>query len=1256
LPAVDFPGSQLIFPVPLWSLNDQVELGLEVGRKRKVTIWWQSRRAPMLRWLAIVLFLLTPGTPVHITQGASSLPHLSSGASPPDPMPAPQVLGCGISSSGGYELTVDTDHSSDQSNPVICNYVVKNPSLDGAVSGMAVTVQYMCKADIQDAWTSKTGARDQAYPDENGRGEILRSPSQLITREDRNIEGFAGSFTVQLKMFQLGVDYIATVVVLTDVAQPRDPNSTPDPLKLNLDISNIAGVSEQIFQKNFHFVSEINCGGLCPTVVDPAGAVAPKVHSTPKDSEAYTLQSTFSEGGGKKITETFDKLNGSGTVVLAVAWLDRNRTRKIQCFEQPLSDVYGLTDSRIQGAIQNGDWTFRRPVASEFSVPLDLRYGVLDQLEAIVRDPNNAQQTLKDGEVLLRGAALDFDTQIFIYDLNGLIVAKSNSATNASFTYEIRYPVVFVPGTAGSRLLSGGNEVWPQPVGSGGYGLTSAWAPMRLDENGNGPEVTVGDVFRCYAVCFIGHVYQYWLDHMKANGYEEGRNLLLFPYDWRLDITKHPANLDQAVDQALELNYNRKTGAYTRQPQDQVVMITHSQGGLVARAYTADQAHADKVAYLIQTAPTNYGSLKALKAAGMMGYSFETPFLDPQVGKWMARNYGAAYFQFPISTSGSGEIDQFLFDEQKNPIPDTQAVLNALRTFTFCDHSLRNYGSPVPLIEACTVATMNPNVMTDAVNFHKNLPSPPDRGVPTYVIAGTDQPTIVGYRRDLMHQWVLKSQLARALGGAMPANGFTGSIPKAVLMKVGVLPPDVLEQEQYKIVSRQDLLAADDVQYTFELRYYAEVFAICGDNLVPLHRAVDLPGVEKIYVKGVTHGGMTEDPTVQLLIDRLLGGVHPVGIDPPVCSSQPAPITIGDSITVQNSPANLHVYDSQERHTGIKADGTIEVGIPGSNFEARGGTQQVVLSPTSEQLRISLEGLIDTTFNVRIVSGDGTSEKQVEYLAVPETPSSRGEIKYSSSDLGESTQLAVDTDNDGQVDLTLKPWSVTALQGGQSPTPGVSAAQPNTAVSALTIQAAQRGVIAGDVVLIPVWLIKGAGVANLNVEVRYDAAVAIPEGTIGKGNLLDHALFAPNPNESGVILAGFAQTGGLTEETGTVMNVPFRAVGQPGDRTHLEITVTTINDATGAALTVDRISGEILIVSPDGTVPGAAGAGGSGPNAGGLARGDCDGDGQVTEADALCALEMSVQLLPPQPLLDVDDSNDVTSRDAAIILQRAIGK
>jgi hypothetical protein len=206
------------------------------------------------------------------------------------------------------------------------------------------------------------------------------------------------------------------------------------------------------------------------------------------------------------------------------------------------------------------------------------------------------------------------------------------------------------------------------------------------------------------------------------------------------------------------------------------------------------------------------------------------------------------------------------------------------------------------------------------------------------------------------------------------------------------------------------------------------------------------------------------------------------------------------------------------------------------------------------------------------------------------------------------------------------------------PMPPFGQAEPYPNTPGMAIQAAQRQVGVGELVDVPVWLIKGNNVANINYELTYNANVARPEGTIRKGYLLDNALFSVNPNTSGIIRVGFAQATGING-TGPVTYIPFRATGKVGDRTPLSLAVTTINNPTGATLAIDRIPGEIVIVGP-----------------GVLTPGDCAGDGgPLTMFDAMCALQMSVKLISTRLVMDLDRSGDVTSRDAAIIAQKYTG-
>jgi hypothetical protein len=178
-----------------------------------------------------------------------------------------------------------------------------------------------------------------------------------------------------------------------------------------------------------------------------------------------------------------------------------------------------------------------------------------------------------------------------------------------------------------------------------------------------------------------------------------------------------------------------------------------------------------------------------------------------------------------------------------------------------------------------------------------------------------------------------------------------------------------------------------------------------------------------------------------------------------------------------------------------------------------------------------------------------------------------------------------------------------------------------------------------------------------------------PEGSVVAGYWLSGALLSSNANSPGTVRVGFAKKDGAISDTGIILRVPFRAVGSPGDRTPINLTITTSNDPAGGTLAIDRIGGEIVIVNPDGSLPGGGagatggtgtggtgtgGTGGSGGELGGLVRGDCDGSGVLTEIDALCALDMSVQLRKPQPLMDLNDDGDVTSRDATLILQQVV--
>ena len=207
----------------------------------------------------------------------------------------------------------------------------------------------------------------------------------------------------------------------------------------------------------------------------------------------------------------------------------------------------------------------------------------------------------------------------------------------------------------------------------------------------------------------------------------------------------------------------------------------------------------------------------------------------------------------------------------------------------------------------------------------------------------------------------------------------------------------------------------------------------------------------------------------------------------------------------------------------------------------------------------------------------------------------------------------------------------------------------------MTLLAGKREVKSGEVVTLPVCLIKGAGVADMNFNIVYNASVAQATNA-AKGSLIPgNTLFEANPGEKGTARMGFAGNkdfGG----TGPVAQLTFKAVGKPGDRTPLRVVVPTIGSASGGKPAIATIDGEIKIVSetppttPPPTPPSTP------PSTPTETKGDCDGNGQVNAADALCALKMSVKLIPVNLRTDMDNDGNVTSTDARLILQKVVGK
>jgi Tol biopolymer transport system component/pimeloyl-ACP methyl ester carboxylesterase len=205
-------------------------------------------------------------------------------------------------------------------------------------------------------------------------------------------------------------------------------------------------------------------------------------------------------------------------------------------------------------------------------------------------------------------------------------------------------PIIFVHGFLGSKIVCGGDELWPQnslrPFNSPDDGLLA----MRLAADGvsnlaSGCSPQVGGIVD---TVFGSDVYKSTVDFLQGIA---PRSNYVFTWDWRTSPAESLARLDAFVDQVRSRHGNAK-----------VVLMAHSMGGLLTRWYVDDQARADKVARVLTIGTPYWGSPKALfpLAAGIESPQASTldPLLENENLREFASNLLGAYFLYPSANYG----------------------------------------------------------------------------------------------------------------------------------------------------------------------------------------------------------------------------------------------------------------------------------------------------------------------------------------------------------------------------------------------------------------------------------------------------------------------------------------------------------------------------------------------------------------------------------------------------------------------------
>jgi pimeloyl-ACP methyl ester carboxylesterase len=177
-------------------------------------------------------------------------------------------------------------------------------------------------------------------------------------------------------------------------------------------------------------------------------------------------------------------------------------------------------------------------------------------------------------------------------------------------------PLVFIPGILGSKLADGsGNTVWGDRNSFSSYGKLD----ISPGADGNGLKVA-GLISNINVLGPFWTIHQYddLIGLLHDLGFEDGKTLFVFPYDWRLSNFETAKRLESYVHDTPIL----RDGNFD--------IVAHSMGGLVTRIWMnqyGGSAKAHKVIYLgtpflgsmnsLDTISNGWGTFANLVAGGL---------------------------------------------------------------------------------------------------------------------------------------------------------------------------------------------------------------------------------------------------------------------------------------------------------------------------------------------------------------------------------------------------------------------------------------------------------------------------------------------------------------------------------------------------------------------------------------------------------------------------------------------------------------
>lgn len=523
-------------------------------------------------------------------------------------------------------------------------------------------------------------------------------------------------------------------------------------------------------------------------------------------------------------------------------------------------------------------------------------------------------------------------------------------------------PIIFIPGVGGSRLWNGNYPLWPIPAP---FHMTD----LFLDDNGKRPlnsgvKVEPTDILRAAP----GNFYGGFVDYLQGKNYTLDKDLFLFPYDWRLDNTGHLDPLDELVDKALKKADSKK-----------VILIAHSMGGIIARAYVQSDSGAAKVDTLFTIGTPFYGAVKPYYAL-VHGYDFGNVAVTNLAMKIMAQNSPAVYQLLPrVPFVTDIMTDDYMPLSELYKIHYKEVAEGSVQYY-----ETENNGW-----------FFNKKLLDQADTFHSKLgtkkqPAPLPPGVKHYVIIGTGISTLSGYELEDIGTEKKYSELGDRKVVHVPKFGpGDGTVP---------------------LWSAQ----IDGVTAT----YY----------------------VSHTSARSAEHGSLTSNNEVKAIVWNTIDGFPP---DNDIYSAPDSLAVTDKTNFILHSNAHLSVIDLKSGNSlGFNADGEAHESIPSGSFIITENGEYASLSDSSGPYRVYVNGTEQGEFTLNVeINGQNKDQRasfSYQNVAVDKDTITSMEISpdriRSESDVPHLEVMTMDSGTGDQSVVTTVAPSVNVMTLGSTDT------------------------------------------------------------------------------------------------------------------------------------------------------------------------------------------------------------------------------